>query len=271
MNILQATQYSFGLNDAWILDSGASCHIANQERYLSNYIPIENIIQGIGGKASISGIGELTLKVGTEIPKVKKSTKEVILKGDTWTQITLNNAACVKESPVNLISISAWTDQFPHHEMITMGDEIKMLDNNKFLALGQKLGERKSGNCWYLVATVDLAQHTFLTRTIQDWHMILGHTDPNNIRRLASIIHKGNKKAMIKLPAKETPKYDQHSCTGCLQGKSTVRPFLKNKGDWGPERGPCDLIVSDVWGPAQTTPIFWKQAFHILHRHRFPI
>ncbi|QRV97022.1 Copia protein [Ceratobasidium sp. AG-Ba] len=177
----QATQYSFGINNAWILDSGASCHIANQERYLSNYMPIENVVQGIGGKANISGISELTLKVGTEIPEVKKSTKEVILKGDTWTQITLSNAACVKESPVNLISISAWTNQFPHHEMITKGDKIKILDNNKFLALGQKLGERKSGNCWYLVATVDLAQHAFLTRTIQDWHMILGHTDPNNI------------------------------------------------------------------------------------------
>lgn len=71
-------------------------------------------IQGVGGNAHIAGFGEITLHTYTTVPKVSHG-KPVY--GNPDGRITFTNVALVENSPVNLLSLSAWTDRFPHHSM----------------------------------------------------------------------------------------------------------------------------------------------------------
>ena len=134
----------------------ASCHITNKKEHLTNFISFKSAVEGISGTTTISGKGDIILNVGTQPPTIVD--EQLVIKDSFPTQVVLNNVALVESSPVNLISVSAWTDQFPMHNIMIAQDEIKIFDGEKYLALGKKIGEHRSGNSWYLVATVDKTQ-----------------------------------------------------------------------------------------------------------------
>ncbi|KAB5589019.1 Copia protein [Ceratobasidium theobromae] len=117
--------------------------------------------------------------------------------------------------------------------------------DTEMIALAMKIGEWKEGNSWYLMATTDPGQHAYLSRTLHDWHIILGHADPRNILRMhAAHLSKGlniTKTDAIGL----NPNFD---CVGCVQGKSHVCPFPDSNSETPCEIG--NVIYSDVWGLA---------------------
>ncbi|KAJ1300038.1 hypothetical protein OPQ81_011158 [Rhizoctonia solani] len=117
-------------------------------------------------------------------------------------------------------------------------------------ALAQKIGEHREGNSWYLMVTTDPGQHAYMTRTLRNWHIILGHADPRNILRLRDA---NLSKGLIIKSTKSISLDPNFDCISCIQGKSHVRPF-------GEVHTPnsqqiADLIYSNVWGPARVTSI----------------
>ncbi|QRW09844.1 Copia protein [Ceratobasidium sp. AG-Ba] len=250
--IQNLTQFGIGLDDAWIIDSGASCHVTNRREHLANFIPMSVTIQGVGGNANISGFGEITLYTHARVPQIVNK-KPVYGRPDG--RVLFTNVALVEDSPVNLLSLSTWTDKYPQHTMHVVRDSIAFFDKTgpniqSLFALAKKIGERRTGNSWYLMATTDPGQHAYLTRTLRDWHIILAHTDPRNILRLKnSNLARGldiAKTDSISL----SPDFD---CLGCVQGKAHARPF-GNVSIESP-REIADLFYSDVWGPASINSI----------------
>jgi hypothetical protein len=79
-------------------------------------------------------------------------------------------------------------------------------------------------------------------RTMDKWHRILGHVNPWTIQTM-----KGNN-LVDGLIIDESQAPTQ--CTACIQGKRHVDPFPKDTKEIA--QLPGDLVVSDVWGPAQT-------------------
>ncbi|QRW04445.1 Copia protein [Ceratobasidium sp. AG-Ba] len=249
---LNLTQFGIGLDNAWIIDSGASCHVTNRREHLANFIPMSVTIQGVGGNANISGFGEITLYTHARVPQIVNK-KPVYGRPDG--RVLFTNVALVEDSLVNLLSLSTWTDEYPQHTMHVVRDSIAFFDETgpniqSLFALAKKIGERRTGNSWYLMATTDPGQHAYLTRTLRDWHIILAHTDPRNILRLKnSNLARGldiAKTDSITL----SPDFD---CLGCVQGKAHARPF-GNVTIESP-REIADLFYSDVWGPASINSI----------------
>jgi hypothetical protein len=199
---------------------------------------------GIGGQAEITGLGTLTLNIGITLPKI--NNKQPQSKDAYNDQIELNNVALVEKSPVNLISLSAWTDTFPWMKIVIQEDWMYFYEEDHIVAAAQKLGDRQTGNSWHLIATVNKFQNAYTARSLQDWHIILGHTDPRNVIRLSEI------SKSLSLTKRETkdPHFD---CIGCIKGKSTVRQFGNMPSNKSFNIG--DLFYSDVWGPARTASI----------------
>ena len=237
--------YSFGTPDAWILDSGASCHITNRREHLIDFVPIASSVLGIGGTADITGCGNLTLQLGTSVPSIEDG---IYASKNFNNSVTLQKVMLVESSPVNLISISAWTDQFPSQTIEIKQDKLFIKENNKVIALGEKIGERSTGNSWYLVATVYKYNHALITRSLPDWHLILGHADPRYIKELARLTPN------LKISRSRGKSETITDCIGCTQGKSTIRHF-GNSSPRDKSLNICDVIFSDVWGPARTTSI----------------
>jgi hypothetical protein len=82
-------------------------------------------------------------------------------------------------------------------------------------------------------------------RTLRNWHIILGHTDPRNILQL----HSKNLAKGLEITKTNTIGLDPHfDCIGCSQGKAHVWPFGNTHIETPQQIG--DIIYSDVWGPA---------------------
>ena len=217
-----------------------------------DFTPFESHVIGIGGNATIQGSGTLVLKVATAPSGHKRPSQS----GRIYDKfLTFKAVMLVEKSPVNLISMSAWTDEYPEHLFSIQGDMIKVSDSDgSAIACAEKIGERPMGNAWHLIGTVNTQQHAFYTRSLQDWHLVLGHADPRNIKRLSEMT------STLRIArAKDTTRNTVGNCIGCIQGKSTVRHFPSTPRD--ESSSIADIIYSDVWGPSRTTSINGHQYF----------
>ncbi|KAB5588691.1 Copia-like polyprotein/retrotransposon [Ceratobasidium theobromae] len=211
-------------------------------------------IQGVGGNAHISGFGNVKLLTYNNPPTIVNNQPHF---SQPDSCITLMHVALVEESPINLISLSTWTDSYPSYMIIISRDQMMFWDNanatpngSRQFTLAKKVGERKSGNSWYLMATTDPLQYLFVARMLCDWHIILGHADPRNLLHLQTAhLSKGfTINQSNKLPI------DTHfNCIGCIQGKAHICPFGESHVDTPHEIG--DLIYSDVWGPTSVASL----------------
>ncbi|KAJ1305439.1 hypothetical protein OPQ81_000449 [Rhizoctonia solani] len=113
-SVQSLAQYGIAFDDAWIIDSGTSCHVTNRRKHLWNFVPTSMSIQGVGGMAHISGFGDIILCTYTTMPKIINKRPHY---GQPDGCIIFTNVALVEDSPVNLLSLSAWTDHYPHHSM----------------------------------------------------------------------------------------------------------------------------------------------------------
>src|SRR5258708_31725830 len=79
--------------------------------------------------------------------------------------------------------------------------------------------------------------------TWEDWHKAMGHISPWTLKLMRdSSMVEGMK--VIESPL-------DFDCEACIQGKQTVQPLLKElTTEYSKIR---ELIVSNLWGPAQVT------------------
>lgn len=66
-------------DSSWILDSGATCHVATRKEYFSSYTPGDFGVVRIGntGLSRIAGIGDICLKFDTGMELVLHNVKHV--------------------------------------------------------------------------------------------------------------------------------------------------------------------------------------------------
>src|SRR2546423_474994 len=116
-------------------------------------------------------------------------------------------------------------------------------------ATAVKSGMRALGNSWHLQASVQPLPYSYVTRSLADWHMILGHV---NTRTILNMVNQRLVQGTdIAKKSSRNPKID---CIGCTMGKATVRPFKKSdKSEFPTEVGA--VVYSDTWGPARTPSI----------------
>ncbi|QRV90660.1 Copia protein [Ceratobasidium sp. AG-Ba] len=243
----EVDKYSFGQSDGWIVDSASTCHVTNQREHFQEYASSPSTVSGIGGDQGIEGRGRVILHTAITEPHVYG--RNIKIKEDGL--LELINCAFVPKSPVNLISLSQLTDKFKDLRIEIQGDMMIFIwsNTNRHFATAIKLGNRENGNHWHMIATARRKQYAYaITRTLKDWHQILGHIDPRHILKM----EKEQTALGLQISKKDIdPNFD---CLGCLKGKSVVRSFKKApESVWPQEIG--DVIYSDVWGPAAVTSL----------------
>ncbi|KAG9091826.1 hypothetical protein FRC07_011773, partial [Ceratobasidium sp. 392] len=119
----------------------------------------------------------------------------------------------------NLISLSLLTNQNNNLRIKIKKDLMIFINKktNRHFATALKLGDCSSGNHWHLIATAHPRQYAYvLTRTLKDWHQILGHIDPRHILKMEK-----QQTALGLHIDKKKPIEPGFECMGCLKGKST--------------------------------------------------
>ncbi|KAH7322324.1 hypothetical protein B0J17DRAFT_633371 [Rhizoctonia solani] len=90
-----------------------------------NFKEFYSSVIGIGGHAEIEGMGKVTLHISPVEPQnVNQKIQWITAPKYNPDQVTLKNVALVPESPVNLISLLAQTDQFPKDKITTSKDHM---------------------------------------------------------------------------------------------------------------------------------------------------
>ena len=84
------------------------------------------------------------------------------------------------------------------------------------------------------------------------WHQILGHVNLWTIQTIKS----NDLVNGLLIDESQAPT----QCAACIQGKHHITPFPKEAEETAKE--PSDLIVSDVWGPAQVKGPAWEKYFY---------
>ena len=213
-------------------------HRSQQGRFL-DYMADSTLIGGItpGAPLKTHGRGTVPLefKVGT----------------NTFT-VTLNDIKHAPEAPNNLLSVGRLTDA-GHLAIFTItGVEFKSKVGTTF-RVGTKVGQMYQVMCQVTTSTgaKDFAA-VMQTHTMDKWHRILRHVNLWTIRTLK------NNNLVTGLIIDESQGPTQ--CTACIQGKHHVDPFPKDAKETA--QLPGDLVVTDVWGPAQTEGPAREKYFH---------
>ena len=90
-------------------------------------------------------------------------------------------------------------------------------------------------------------------RTLDKWQCILGHV---NIWTVKTIL----KNSLVTGLSIDDKSREPTQCIACIQGKRHVEPFPKEATEKAEKIG--DLIVSDVWGPAQIEGLACEKYFY---------
>ncbi len=224
---------------AWLADSAASSHIANDIRMFSSLSPSRVSIQGVGSTALALGRGCVTL------------TSKI---NDKSIPITLNDVIYVPSAPNCLLSLGRvhktpganiqWNDDGTI--LVTKSCKpiirAKSTDNNIYLIHG------KADLCNDHPPIPNLSHEvaSLATTPRVSWdeaHRQLSHISISSMKTLLN----NNLVTGLEVDQSTDPLIQ---CTSCIQAKAIHQSFPKES----PNRAarPGDLIHSDLWGPAQT-------------------
>ena len=203
----------------WILDSGASDHMVNDDKKLKNYCKLKKFVKvhlGDNHIVDAVGVGTLLLYSGTKGIELKKVYH-------------------VPSLSVNLISVS-------------------MLDSNKFSltfangvckiadSTNTVVAMAKESYGLYELLIGDVAQSnlfSYVANTSYElWHNRLGHISSGRM----NIMKKRN------LISFTPPKEGNSLCESCLYGKFTRSPFPPSLNK---AANPLELIHADICGPLE--------------------
>lgn len=220
----------------FIVDSGATDHMVNEDKYLKNIEILEPPI-------SIS-----TARQGEKIIASRKGKVECAH------GINLKNVLYAPKLRCNLLSISkiekaGYSVQFDDNHVTIYDKERKIKEgireNNlykiKFIV---HAGKEKKEN------TVQAQKAYSVKEEEYEWHMHLGHASQEKLRILKE----------RKLISFEGEKNKETLCEPCLKGRQTRLPF--NKEESQHSKRPLEMIHSDICGPV--TPVSHDSKKYIL-------
>lgn len=205
-------------DSSWILDSGATCHIATRRDYYSSYTPGDYgvVRMGNAGLSKVVGIGEIGLKF------------------ETGVELVLHNVKHVPDMRLNIISTGLLDEDGYYNGFgnglwkLTLGSLIvgRGKKESKLYVTHPKI----SKSIVNIVDNVDISEL---------WHKRLGHMSEKGM----SILSKKNVLSGM---------HDIHlkKCSHCLAGKQT-RVVFKRHSPFRMENI-LDLVHSDVCGPMKT-------------------
>ena len=221
----------------WILDSGCTDHVINNENYFSDAIVLKEPIN---------------VKVGDG--RILKATKVGHVKGKfkTYNQkinIKLQNVFYVKDMDRNLISFPKVTD---NHKVISIGNSSKIYNrNNKLIAIAWKIGRM-----YKMTSFIERNKESNLTvknekMTLKEkWHRTLGHVNFNYLNTMCK------NHVLQGLPNEiET---DYYKCATCIENKMHNIPFDNNRNR---AKDILEIVHTDLNGPHNTVCYRGKKYF----------
>jgi hypothetical protein len=216
---------------SWILDSGCTDHIVNDDSLLDEYVSLEKPID--------VKLGDGRILRATKLGKVKANF-EVYNKRS---EITLHNVFYVEGMKQNLISYSKVTDK---NKIMSYGNNSKIYNQYKeLIALA-----RKEGNLYHMISyvktnvnkemKVSLAKNNKMTLK-EKWHRALGHVNFQYLNKMCS------ERWLTDLPSELESEFIK--CAMCIEGKMSNQPFKNNRKK---SQHILECIHTDVNGPHPT-------------------
>ena len=210
------------VNFRLLVDSGASTHIINNQKYFTsldkNFRSEKHTIQladGTKTKNTVQAQGNAEV-----IFEDTRGNKQKVL---------LKNALFVPSFQQNIFSIPAATNE---------GATVNFYNNAGILQFGDSSFHiKKTKNLYYINNVVKSCVEQ--TKTLQDWHNILGHCNVRDILKLQDHVDG------MKIIGTKT---EQLNCETCLLGKMNN---VRNKQPDVRAKAPLDLIHLDLAGPIE--------------------
>lgn len=223
----------------WLIDSGCSDHIVNDEKYFYKYKKLDNPVKIRVG----DGFGLISEKIGNIMMNFRVGYRSH--------KIEIHNVYFVPSMKRNLLSVSSIVNRgnmikFKNEtaEIYDSNNEIVSVakKNNKLYELEGKVIYNDNGNSSY---TID--------RTMSEkekWHRILGHANFAKLKEMC------RHKVLDGLPEKLDESYVQ--CEICLMNKMSNLPFENNR-----RRATelLEIVHTDVNGPITPTGRDGKRYF----------
>lgn len=214
----------------WILDSGCTDHIVNDDSIFDQYIVLKNPIDvklGDGRKLKATKIGKI---------------KALFQTYNRTHEITFNNVFYVKDMKQNLISYSKVTQQ---NRIMSQGNISKIFNQNReIIAIAKKIE-----NLYHIESISVSSQNKEIganavnneNMTLKEkWHA-LGHVNFQYLDKLCQ------NELLIGLPKKLES--EDMKCAICIESKMTNQPFENNRTK---AKEILEIIHTDINGPHPT-------------------
>ena len=208
-------------NEQWLMDSGASVHVTNNKKHMSNILPTDKTVKvGSGEELSAKEVGTVTLK----------NEKGAVLK--------LKQVYWVPSFVKNVISLTKLTDE---GVKVTMEKSTLTLQNRKggTLAIPKKPPETMFYFNGWRAMTEEEDQAMAVTGATSTMDINEAH------RKLAHVSEGTLRKTMARFKVKLTGKLEP--CFGCMQAKAKAKAVPKStltKAD-----KPGERMFLDTTGP----------------------
>ena len=216
----------------WVLDSGCTDHIINNESYYSNSVILENPID--------VKIGNGTILKATKIGEVIV----YFLVNNQKVEVKLTNVFYVKEMDRNLISYGKVTKL---NKIISKDNTSKIYNkNNELIAVAYKVNNMYKMNSLIENTEIETYTSSFESDNMtmkEKFHRMLGHVNFNYL----NIIFKN--KLVDGIPV--SLESDYLKCGTCIQNKMHNLSFKRNKRRRA--RDLLEIVHTDLNGPHSTT------------------
>ena len=225
----------------WIVDSGATCHMCNEENLFSEMVPLEkqqDITVGDGYSVQATAKGTVMLKMSVA------KNKEIVCR--------LSDVLLVPELSYNLLSVSKASRNGTKFEFVGSRCHISN-EQHGIIGTATKYGNLYHLNC---SGMKDANNHTTMKCQRKDnskediWHRRFGHLGTQNLGRLA-------REKLVDGFDYDITKRTKF-CEPCIDGKQSRTPFPKNGSRSGDLLG---TIHSDVCGKIETKSLGGAEYF----------
>ena len=228
----------------WVIDSGATCHMCNNEELFDQIIGLEmpqEITVDDGHSVQATGRGDVILRMTVLNGKIRKCK--------------LSDVLYVPDLSHNLLSVSKAGSNGKRFEF---GQSHCNIIDNKF---GLFATATKCGNIYYLnCAGCNLSMkenHTAMKCASTDqtkesiWHRRYGHLGARNLERIV--------KEQLVDGFDYEPKKESSFCEPCVDGKQSTLTFPKTGGERSDEL--LGIVHSDVCGKIETKSLSGAEYF----------
>lgn len=215
----------------WILDSGCTDHIINNDRYFENSKTLKNPVNvHLGDNRIVKAT-----KIGNVVCYFDASGKK--------NKVNIKNVFFVKDMHSNLISYSKITD---NNKTVSERNTSKIIDKfGNLTAIAFKINNLYyiKGNLKYENKFVNIANKQVDNMSLKEkWHRILGHV---NFKYLEILI---KNKLLNGMPREIENEFMK--CKTCIESKMHNVPFKNNRSK---AQEILEIVHTDVCGPFSTT------------------